>query len=399
MAIMTQPPDGLIVAFAGHSSGVFGAERVMLEAVHELSRLGHVVHIALPEHQIPADPWSDAGASRSFLPVVWWMSVRQKSSLRARLGLTKRLVQALPAAIGWLRRIRPHVAVTNSLAHPEVALAAYLLGIPHVWYIHEFANRGEALYFIPSRKFGMRMVRLLSTKAIVNSGIVNDYFAADIPSASRALLYYGIEAPPETPHAPLATAPLNLVIMGSIAELKRQEDAIRAVALLVERGWDPRLRIVGSGHADYLSRLQRLTAELGLVERVTFVASVLDPFEEFARADLSIICSCDESFGRVTVEAMKAGVPVVGAAAGGTLELIRDGFNGYLFAPRDPVDLAERIALAAQSSHLLEELGRNAQRWSRETFDLEKFGHGLSMILQEAASRNTAPSARPIVGA
>jgi glycosyltransferase involved in cell wall biosynthesis len=47
-----------------------------------------------------------------------------------------------------------------------------------------------------------------------------------------------------------------------------------------------------------------------------------------------------EGFGRVTVEAMKVGRPVVGANGGGTVELIRDGWNGLFYRLGDAVDLA-----------------------------------------------------------
>lgn len=376
----------LTVAFAGHSSNIFGAERVMLEATHELTKLGHKVHIALPKGHKPAELWLSAGDSCSFIPVTWWMTHQKRASIRNCLGLAKRVFGSVVATLRWLHRTNANVVITNSLAHPETAIAAYLLRIPHIWYIHEFANQGDALYFTWGKRLSLWMVRRLSTTIIVNSNITKRFFSDLLPEARIHLLYYGMEAPSEKPVEPRGIDPLNLVVMGSIATLKRQEDAIRATAILVSRGWNPRLRIVGSGHQKYLDFLKRLTADLHLDDRVTFVASISDPYAEFDRADLSIVCSCDESFGRVTVEAMKAGRPVVGAAAGGTLELVRDGVNGYLFAPRDPLDLADKVALAASDPAHLTELARNAQHWSRATFDPRVFGIGLETILQDAVS-------------
>ena len=55
------------------------------------------------------------------------------------------------------------------------------------------------------------------------------------------------------------------------------------------------------------------------------------------------MCSRAEAFGRVTVEAMKLGLPVIGAARGATPELVRDGWNGLLYAHGDANELAGKI--------------------------------------------------------
>ena len=47
--------------------------------------------------------------------------------------------------------------------------------------------------------------------------------------------------------------------------------------------------------------------------------------------DIALVASCSEAFGRVTVEAMLAGMLVIGADVAGTSELICDGVNGILY--------------------------------------------------------------------
>jgi glycosyltransferase involved in cell wall biosynthesis len=78
-----------------------------------------------------------------------------------------------------------------------------------------------------------------------------------------------------------------------------------------------------------------------------------------------------EAFGRVTVEAMQLGRPVIGARSGGTTELIRDGETGLLFEVANPTDLAHKIRQVYEDRDLLSVLGAKARAWSEETFTEE----------------------------
>jgi glycosyltransferase involved in cell wall biosynthesis len=106
-------------------------------------------------------------------------------------------------------------------------------------------------------------------------------------------------------------------------------------------------------------------------ELVDFVPFTQNPFPHVAGADLALMCSRGEGFGRVTVEAMKLGKPVIGARSGGTVELIRDGWNGFLYPLGDIEELGRRIHVLHRDRALLKEMGSHAREWSRETFNLE----------------------------
>jgi len=105
-------------------------------------------------------------------------------------------------------------------------------------------------------------------------------------------------------------------------------------------------RIVGAGPEAH--RLQRLAKELGLVDRVTWLRMV--PSEqmpaEFACFDCLVLPSrtrpnWKEQFGRVLIEAMACGVPVVGSNSGEIPNVI--GQAGLIFAEDDAAALAERL--------------------------------------------------------
>ena len=93
----------------------------------------------------------------------------------------------------------------------------------------------------------------------------------------------------------------------------------------------------------YARRLRRLTDKLNLKDRVTFLGEVDDLSAIRSESDAELVCSWMEPFGRTTVEAMLAGLPVVGTAAGGTAEIIADGKTGLLYPPRDAAALSDRL--------------------------------------------------------
>jgi glycosyltransferase involved in cell wall biosynthesis len=111
-----------------------------------------------------------------------------------------------------------------------------------------------------------------------------------------------------------------------------------------------------------------------------------DPYSYFASSDVALMCSGCEAFGRVTVEAMKFGKPVIGSRAGGTRELIRDGWNGLLYEPGNPEDLAAKISRLSDHRQLLAQMGVNAKAWSHSTFRPDQYGSQLEKAFQEVLS-------------
>ncbi len=79
-------------------------------------------------------------------------------------------------------------------------------------------------------------------------------------------------------------------------------------------------------------------------------------------ANTLVMGNTNEAFGRVTVEALTAGRPVVGANSGGTAELVHHGVDGLLFRPGDAADLARCLARLGANPEMLTEMSSIASR-------------------------------------
>ncbi len=129
-----------------------------------------------------------------------------------------------------------------------------------------------------------------------------------------------------------------------------------------------KLLILGSGPEE--QNLKNLASELGVADKVDFLGHV-EPDEVpsyllqstiFARASRS------EGLGNSFLEAMAAGLPVIGTNVGGIPDFLRDGETGLFVKVDDPKDLAEKLDRLSRDRNLREKLIANGKRLVSEKY-------------------------------
>lgn len=142
-------------------------------------------------------------------------------------------------------------------------------------------------------------------------------------------------------------ADLTVILPARLTPWKGQRMLLEAAAQIAARR--PGLaRYVLAGDAQgrdaYVTDLQRLIAERGLVGRVVIAGHVADMPAAFALSDAAVFPSLEpEAFGRGAIEAQAMGVPVIAAAHGGLTETVRDGETGFLVPPNDLAALTDAL--------------------------------------------------------
>jgi glycosyltransferase involved in cell wall biosynthesis len=381
---------GLRVGFVSHSGTDGGAQRSLLELIEALAAHGVESRVVVPGGGYLTDQLEAAGVPYIMYrywpwtgesPLPWWDRL-----------LKKPLVHLIRAAklSRLIRRWQCDVIVTNTLTVCEGALAARLLGIPHITYIREYGDLDHGFHFELGPRRSVRLLGMLSAGVAFNSAALAKHYRRQLRTPTR-VIYNAVAVPPESPTASRPTRALDpdvrfsCVLVGYLAAGKGHEDAIRAVANLAGRGMPVNLKLVGgTGPADYVARLRRLIRSLGVTTLVEMVGHVPEPREFFLQADVALMCSRMEAFGRVTVEAMKHGIAVIGARSGGTSEVIRDGFNGFLYTPGDARDLAAKIERLARDRDGAHRMGERARWFATGTFGLERYGEEFLGLLHEA---------------
>jgi glycosyltransferase involved in cell wall biosynthesis len=354
---------------------------VALAAVNPFTRFEEA---NLPVARIPTPRWqrqpagaASAAASRSSQAGKLAASMRSSPG-RARLwhaaGALRRLGRDdLPAARALrqtMAAFRPHLVHLNdvlALNHAG-ALASRSAGLPMICHCRSFAatTSGEARWFLPGVE-GMIFIsqaiaraHLAAAPALHHHAIIpNAVDLADFSVAGdRAARRTGLGVPPDAP---------LLVMAGRISPWKGQHIFVEALARV--RAARPAVHGVIVGLAEeadgpgYAASVRAQADALGLGSHLHMSGFRADLPQVLAAADVVVHCSVKpEPFGRVIIEGMAAGRPVVASALGGAAEIIADGQDGRLTPAGDPAALAAALLRLLDDPREAERLGQAARR-------------------------------------
>jgi glycosyltransferase involved in cell wall biosynthesis len=163
-----------------------------------------------------------------------------------------------------------------------------------------------------------------------------------------------------------------LVTCCRIVPNKRIEVLLEAMALLARRIPKATLTIVGGvdkRHAGYWESIEQRIADLGLTN-VHFAGPRSDVESFLAGFSAFVMISNAQGCPNASLEAMRAGLPVIANADGGTGEQVIEGVSGFLVVD-DPAEIAERAARVLEDPLLAARLGEAGRRLARDRFSME----------------------------
>lgn len=172
--------------------------------------------------------------------------------------------------------------------------------------------------------------------------------------------------------------------VGRLIELKGHAFLIRAFALLSHRIRDAVLLIVGDG--PLLEELKSLTERLGVAERVVFMGRRDDARDMMAGMDVLVLPSRYEGSGRVLLEAMSQGTPVIGTDLYGIREIVDHGRNGFLVPYDDDVQLAELVGRILGDPGLAQRMGREGAEKAAREYSMKRHADSIRSVLESALS-------------
>lgn len=182
-----------------------------------------------------------------------------------------------------------------------------------------------------------------------------------------------------------APGPLRLIFVGNLIPRKGLHTLLAALAQIDRSRW--RLAVVGgASDAAYAASVRDQVRAHGMEANVTFHGAV--PDNDLPRllceSHVLAVPSSYEGFGIVYLEAMCFGLPVIATSAGGAVEVVEHGVNGFLVNPGDAPGLARCIARLSADRKLLSSMGVSGLRafsrrptWEDGTEVIYRFLHGL----------------------
>lgn len=196
-------------------------------------------------------------------------------------------------------------------------------------------------------------------------------------------VYYGFDpevypaSRPVDPHEEFSIPGGHFVfgIVARVTEQKGHLDLLEAFSNLLDRFPNTHLLVVGGpGYNDRFLRLVEARIEaLSLLDHVTMAGQRPDAFSIIGALDCLVMPSHWEGFGMVFLEALFQGVPVVATTAGAIPEVVRDGIDGILAAPRDPDSLCNAMTeMVANHGRFRERLSEQGRSDILERFPTER---------------------------
>lgn len=305
---------------------------------------------------------------------------RRDVSTGIRAGLT--LGAGLPQAVRKLRQqvraVDPDIVHPNeNLARLTTALACWRSDRATVTYVDGLWNQ-TVVDPLMRATFAHSFDRLVA----VSESVAAVFGADGDRPANVVTVYPGIEldrftdvGTPAKPF-PETTGDVVVTVVGSLKPVKGHEDLFEALARVNRQ--DVLCLVVGSGPRR--AALEARAVDLNIADRVEFLGQRSDVPAILAETDVAVVPSRAEALGRVALEAMAAGVPVVASDVGGLGEVVVDGETGILVPPGDPPALAGALRELVDDAQRRRRLGSNAQTRVVDRFAFERGVRALEAV-------------------
>jgi glycosyltransferase involved in cell wall biosynthesis len=324
-------------------------------------------------------------------------------------SLLKEICVSVPEVARYISRLRRELVAsgadlidTNGFKMHLLGLWARPRGVPVIWHVRDYVS---------SRPMMARILPIHARRcaaAIANSKSVAGDLRSLCPSLSVYMVYNAVDLDcfaPAGPEADLdglagmhAADPgtIRIGMVATMARWKGHEVFLRALSLLPAH---MRVRGYIIGGPVYqpldcqrsLEELRALAARIGVAHRVGFTGFIHDPAPAIRALDIAVHASTEpEPFGRVIVEAMACGKPVIASAAGGASEIITDGVNALAHPPGDAQALARQIQHLADSPELRKQLGGAALITASTCFGRARLAAEVAPIYHKVASMSAS---------
>lgn len=260
-----------------------------------------------------------------------------------------------------------------------IALPAFFLKVPVIWHKHQIITKSYFSYLATQVRFFSGFVAKiicvskasemsLEKAGVVKNKLITVHNGMEIPAINRARRgalvrkKYGLK---------------GVFTAGTLGYFRRNKGLdmlVNAAAKVNEV--NPNIKFLIAGKAEpsdmkYEQELRQAVKDKGLEKTVIFTG-FQKKFEFLPGLDMFILPSDNEPFALSVLESLGAGVPVLAFDSGGTPEVVKDGFNGYIVRAMNADSLSRAILLAYDNRAKLKKMGQNAALDIKKEFTVEK---------------------------
>jgi L-malate glycosyltransferase len=284
-----------------------------------------------------------------------------------------------------------HIGLVQSNYYSSnLAMAANLAGVPHIWRLGGHVDVGSGVRTARQSQWALDVIRMLSSSIICNSKYVRSQFLGRSRSPRIEVIPNGISIPPRL-SPKKNTGVFSVGMIAHFTPQKRHIDFIRAAKLVAQSRQDVTFTILGQSYAHsesrvYADKVQRWSRTLERQGKLNISDFKGSEDGALRRFDCVVLPSLRESFSNAILESMAAGVPVIAARSGGHPELVEHRRTGFLVPPTEPEAIAKAIQFLLNKPELLDQMGQAAARRAQNCFSMDECVRRYEAVYEKVSS-------------
>ncbi len=360
------------ILFIANCASAYGANQSMLDLILSLRRKGNKAYVMLP-----CDGLYVGMLEKNQIPYVikpFKVCAHHINELdgKDKLLMFSNNLSLLHDMKEYVKEWKIEIIHTNASNIDIGAMLAKYCKIPHIWHLRELLKESYQLYYDFPK---LDNYLLLKSDGII---CISEYLksAKGVSGDNVHVLGDGMDIGKYALNKKelfREGSDLEILFAGYITEVKGVIDAVRAVDILVNK-YKMKVHLTLAGDAapllDRIKKYIKYRGLEGIIEHVGYQKDLM-PFRE--KADIALMCSRSEALGRVTIESMLGELLVIGAAAGATKEIVRDGVTGYLYEPGNVVQLSQVIWKAVEQKERSRTIVKQAKQYAINQFDSDRY--------------------------
>lgn len=280
-----------------------------------------------------------------------------------------------------IRKEKPSIIHTNvgAALHMLLPIAISFTRARHLFTAHSMGYR----IFCGFKKFIMEFcfyTKLVIPVAICDTVKQSLIDAYKLKSVDVECVYNGVDTnvfcPSKTEKENSQT---TFVSTGTLYHIKNHELLINAFSILHKEWPDTLLRIIGDG--ELREQLNKQVDELGLTNSVIFEGNQSDIVPYLRLSDVYCCTSKVEGLPISVLEAMACGLPIISTPAGGVVDIVKDGENGFIVNSNDKI-IAKKMNELAKNKSLIKNMGKKSRELVMK-YDIIKCAEGYEELYEK----------------
>jgi len=362
------------ILFITHYPRMYGANQSMCQLMVELRTKYNIQPVVLLSQRGEICEFLNQNNIPYYVSHFYWWVNADKGFFQKLLNYRKQIrnLFRMPKLLKLIEKEEIDLIYSNSVTINIGFFLSSKMHRAHIWHIRETLQAYDFKYSLPDFVV-KRIFDKGADKYIVISDFLSKAYTGFLPENRIKRIYNGLSLDTQNKAATDFEGILQVAVVGIICDQKNQLDALEAINILKSKGTNNiRLHFIGGNKEDYLLQVKHYIETNDLQDNVVIHGHQSNVQSILADMHIGLVCARDEAFGRVTIEYMLQGMPVIASKSGANEELVLDGQNGLLYELYDVDELAAKLEFFVENPIEFKAMGILAKDYAEKNFSLEK---------------------------